>query len=209
MTPQTFLFFGRSGCGKGTQAKLLIDLLQKATPDKKTFYIETGQRLREFSQEIGLSAKLTADTMASGGLLPSFIPIWIWTNYFVRHMTGDEHLVLDGLSRRAYEAPILGDALQFYNRPTPTVIIVNVSRAWAKDRLTNRGRADDSKLDIEARLDWYDTNVVPAIDYFKQNAYYRVIEINGEQPIEAVHAEILAKTGLSEAILPTAPHTAV
>lgn len=194
MQPQTFLFFGRSGCGKGTQAKLLTEYLNKLNPTHKVVYIETGAKLREFSQQVGLSAELTAKVMAEGGLLPSFIPIWIWTNFFVRYFSGDEHLVLDGLSRRQYEAPILGDALKFYGRKKPFVVVINVSREWSKERLLNRGRADDNKLDIDARLAWYDTNVMPTIDYFRQNNdYYTMLDINGEQPIEKVHADLVAR----------------
>jgi adenylate kinase family enzyme len=105
-------------------------------------------------------------------------------------------LILDGLSRRAYEAPVLDDALKFYKREKPFVIIINVSDEWAKNHLLSRGRADDNKLDIDARLAWFKTNVEPTIDYFRNNDYYNVLEINGEQSIEDVHKEILAKTAL-------------
>ena len=139
MKPQTFLFFGKSGCGKGTQAKLLMDKLRKKDKKNKIVYIETGSKLREFSQEVGLSAEMTAKIMAEGGLLPSFIPIWIWTNYFIRYMSGNEHLILDGLSRRIYEAPVLDDALKFYKREKPFVVLIDVSDEWAKKHLLNRG----------------------------------------------------------------------
>lgn len=195
MTPQTFLFFGRSGSGKGTQAKLLIDYLGKKDVGRKVIYIETGSRLREFSHEVGLSAEMTRDVMSKGGLLPSFIPIWIWTNVFVRRLTGNEHLVLDGLSRRLYEAPILDDALKFYKREKPVVLSIDVSRDWASGHLMHRGRSDDNKIDIETRFDWFDENVVPTVEYFRKNPYYRVLEINGEQSIEDVHKEIIAKIG--------------
>ena len=196
MTPQTFLFYGKSGSGKGTQAKLLIEHLQKIDKVNKVIYIETGARLREFSQEVGLSADLTHKIMEKGGLLPSFIPIWIWTHCFVRQLRGKEHLILDGLSRRLYEAPILDDALKFYERFKPFVLSIETSDKWAHDRLAARGRSDDSKLDIEARLAWYHSNVVPTMNYFKTNSYYNFIEINGEQDIEKVHEEILTKTAL-------------
>jgi adenylate kinase len=196
MTPQTFLFFGRSGSGKGTQAKLLIEYLKKVDSNRQVEYIETGSKLREFSNEVGLTAQMTSEVMKVGGLLPSFIPIWIWTNYFVRYMDGSEHLILDGLSRRAYEAPILDDALKFYKREKPFVLLIDVSREWAKEHLLGRGRSDDTHKDIDARLDWYDTNVLPTIEYFKNNDYYRTIVINGEQGIEDVHKEIQEKTGM-------------
>lgn len=196
MTPQTFLFFGKSGCGKGTQAKLLQQHLYKLEPKRQVEYIETGARLREFSEEVGMTAQLTKEVMHKGGLLPSFIPIWIWTNYFVRFFDGDEHLILDGLSRRAYEAPVLDDALKFFKREKPFVIIINVSDEWASNHLLARGRGDDHKLDIESRLAWFKTNVEPTIDYFRNNTYYTVLEVNGEQSIDAVQAEILSKTNL-------------
>jgi adenylate kinase family enzyme len=196
MTSKTFLFFGKSGSGKGTQALLIQDYLRKKDPKRQVEYIETGAKLREFSKEVGPTAKLTLKVMTEGGLLPSFIPIWIWTNYFIRYFDGDEHLILDGLSRRAYEAPVLDDALKFYNREKPMVVIINVSDKWASDHLLGRGRGDDNKLDIASRLAWFKTNVEPTIEYFRNNKYYNVLDINGEQTIEAVHQEILQKTKL-------------
>lgn len=190
--PRTFIFFGRSGCGKGTQAQLLIKYFQSLHKDDRFVYIETGAKLREFTQEVGLTQTLATKVMASGGLLPSFLPIWIWTNMFIRNLSGKEHLVLDGLSRRAYEAPILDDALKFYGRQNPIVVVLNVSKESVRERLLSRGRGDDKNSDIDRRLDWYETNVMPTIDFFRQNNYYRVIDINGEQPIEKVHADIVA-----------------
>ena len=192
MKPKTFIFFGRSGCGKGTQAQLLIKYLEELHAGDRVVYIETGAKLREFIKEVGLTQELTAKSMAAGGLLPSFLPIWIWTNTFIRNLSGKEHLVLDGLARRAHEAPILHDALKFYNRPSPTVIVLNVSKDWSRQRLLARSRYDDKTKDVDTRLAWYEENVMPTIDFFRQNNYYKVVEINGEQNIEKVHADIVA-----------------
>lgn len=192
MNPKTFIFFGRSGCGKGTQAQLLIKHLESSHAGERVVYIETGAKLREFVKEVGLTQELTAKIMAGGGLLPSFLPIWIWTNTFIRNFNGNEHVVLDGLSRQPYEAPILHDALKFYGRQNPIVIVLNISKERAKQHLLSRGRADDKTNDIDARLAWYDTNVTPTIDFFRQNDYYKVVDINGEQPIEKVSADIIA-----------------
>lgn len=189
MQPQTYIFYGRSGSGKGTQAELLIKKLE-ASQDR-VVYIETGARLREFIKEVGLTQELTSQVMNAGGLLPSFLPIWIWTHTFVRNLNGKEHLILDGLARRAYEAPILHEALKFYNRSNPVVVVINVSRAWSKERLLARGRVDDKGIDIEKRLDWYESNVLPTIDFYRNNDYYTVLDIDGEQPIEKVHADIM------------------
>ncbi len=195
MTPQTFIFFGPSGAGKGTQAKLLIDKL-KEKDNREVLYIETGQRFRDFSTEASVTAQMTKEIMSKGGLLPEFLPIWIWTEYLIKHVSGDEHMVLDGLSRRAHEAPILDSAMKFYKREKPYVISMAVSKEWAKDRLLGRGRTDDNEHDIEKRIAWYYENVVPALEYFRNNTYYNFISIDGEKSIEEVHADIMKEIGL-------------
>lgn len=192
MNPKTFIFFGCAGCGKGTQAKLLIKHLEGLNTAERTVYIETGANLREFVKSDGLTQKLTGEIMAKGGLLPSFLPIWIWTGIFIKEIAGKENIVLDGLSRQPYEAPVLHDALKFYGRQNPIVIVINLSKECARERSLSRGRADDKINDIDSRLAWYDTNVVPTIDFFRKNDYYKVIDINGEQTIEKVNADIIA-----------------
>lgn len=192
MNPKTFIIFGRSGCGKGTQAKLLIKYLEGLDEGSKVVYVENGERFREFIKTPGLTQEITAKIMSEGGLLPPFLSIWSWTSAFIENLGGKNHLILDGLSRRESEAPMLHDALKFYNRQNPVVIVLNVSNEWSEQRMVARGRSDDSKKDMEARLTWYDANVVPAINYFRQEKDFKVVDINGEQTIEKVQADIIA-----------------
>ncbi len=194
MKPQTFIFFGPSGSGKGTQAKLLIDTIKAKDPLNDVLYLETGQKFRDFASEASLTAQTVKDIMAKGGLLPEFLPIWIWTEYLIRHVSGEEHMVLDGLARRPHEAPILDSAIKFYKREKPFVISIEIPREVSAERLRNRKRADDTNLDIERRLDWYDQNVVPSIQFFKDNPDYNFVSVNGERSIEEVHADIISKT---------------
>lgn len=194
MTPQTFLFFGPSGSGKGTQAKLLVETLKKRDPERNVLYLETGQKFREFATEASYTAKKTKQIIESGGLMPEFLPVWIWTEYLVNHVSGNEHIVLDGLSRRAHEALIIDSALQFYERKVPFVISIELSPESAIKRMEGRGRMDDSEEEIKRRLKWYEDNVVPALSHFKNNSYYKFVTVNGEGSIEDVHQEILEKT---------------
>lgn len=196
MTPKTFIFFGPSGAGKGTQARILIDHLASIDPERKTLYIETGRRFREFMTEASFTAMKTKELIEAGGLLPEFLPIWLWSEYFVRHVSGDEHMILDGLSRRAHEAPILNSAMKFYGREKPYVIMIEVSRNWAREKLLARERGDDKIEQIEKRLDWFEKNVVSAVEYFKNSEFYNFISVNGEQSIVEVNKEIMSKIGL-------------
>lgn len=189
---QTFIFFGRSGSGKGTQA----EMLKKYILEKKgvePIYIETGQKFRNFIDQSNYSAQLTKEVLGHGGLMPVFLPIWLWTGDLVNKFDGKRDLILDGLCRRPDEAPVLDSAVKFFKLSKPIVFFIKTSDAWSFERLKSRGRSDDSDEYIKSRLSWFDWNVVPAMAYFYDNKDYDFYEINGEQSIEDVHKEIIAK----------------
>lgn len=192
MRPQTFIFFGKSGSGKGTQAKLLSEYLERTT-NTQSLYIETGEGFRNFMKQESHSAKLTGEVLANGGLLPVFMPVWLWTDMLIKNYDGTQNLVLDGVCRRPTEAPVLDSALKFYNQKNPIVLYINVSDDWSFQRMKERGRKDDTDAYIKSRLNWFEWNVVPAMAYFHEHIDYTFIEINGEQTVEEVHAEIISK----------------
>jgi len=192
-THQTFVFIGRSGCGKGTQAKLLMEYLQQAEPERDIYYLETGQKFREFLNAGYLSSELAKRIMEINERQPDFLAVYMWSHLFVENMKGDEHLVLDGTPRSRLEAEVLDTALRFYNRADAHIVHINVSREWSEQRLTERGRADDVAKDgIKKRLDWFDRDVVPAIEYYHEHREHNFHEINGERGIDEVHRELLA-----------------
>jgi adenylate kinase family enzyme len=193
MTPKTVLFFGRVGSGKGTQAALLMKYLNEHDPERKSLYLETGQKFRDFIVQDNYSAGLTKEVLDTGGLMPPFMPIWLWATFLVEKYTGSEHLIFDGLCRRRYESPILDSALKFYKRDDVSVVIINTSNEWSIQRALERGRSDDEIVEIKKRLEWYDTEVVTAIQHFRDEPEYKVLDINGEQTIEEVNKEMMDK----------------
>src|SRR4051812_6706129 len=107
MNPQTIIFMGRSGCGKGTQSKLVMDYLKEKDPSRDIFYLETGERFRQFISGDSYSSKLSRKIMEEGTLQPAFIAIHIWSHEFLDHLKGDEHMVLDGTPRTLSEVSAL------------------------------------------------------------------------------------------------------
>ena len=193
--PETFIFLGRSGCGKGTQALLLKDYLAANDPEKRpVFYLESGAQFRNFISQSNYTAKLSRTVMESGALQPSFLAVHIWTHLMIEQMDETKHLIVDGTPRLLDDTKIFDSAMRFYGRQAPTLVYMNVSNDWSRARLAGRGRSDDSSsADVEKRLAWFDTDVMPTIDYFRNNPMYKFIEINGEQTIEDVQKEIIAK----------------
>lgn len=186
---QTYIFFGKSGSGKGTQANLLKHDLE--AEGRSVLHIETGSRFREFMHQGSYTASLVKEELDNGKLLPVNMPIWIWTQVFIDKYNGTEDLILDGLCRRTKEAEVLDKALGFYGQLNPIVIYINVSDDWAFERMKSRNRPDDTDEYIRSRLDWFEWQVVPAMAFFKENEHYTFLTINGEQTIAEVHREIL------------------
>jgi adenylate kinase len=187
--PHTYIFIGRSGAGKGTQIQLLIEKLK--TTGHPVLHVETGKAFREFIQTKSHASDLSKKIATEGGLQPSFLSIWTWSDLLIKNFSGQEHLLFDGMPRRMSEAKILETALRFYGVENPTVIFLDVSEHWAMDRLFGRGRADDGKESIAHRMAWFDQDVADTVQYMAHNSYYRFIKINGEQTIEEVHADVV------------------
>ncbi len=194
MPLHTVIFIGRSGCGKGTQADLFKNRLHKHEEGKRSIvYIETGDHFRKFIRGKSFSSELSKTAYENDERQPNFLACWMWANMIIEELGPDMHLIFDGAPRARPEAELLTTALKFYQRERPVVIHINVSRRWSEERLLARGRSDDRSLaKIDKRLDWFDKDVLPALDYFAKDPYYRYLEVNGEQGIEAVHRDIIA-----------------
>jgi adenylate kinase len=194
METKTFIFIGRSGSGKGTQARLLQEYLKDIDPETPVLYIETGAKFREFLKEDTYTSELSKDIYKKGDLQPDFLAIRIWSEELRQNVNGNEHLLFDGTPRQLREAYILESALDFYKKDDVYIVYPNVSRKWSEERLMARGREDDKDIsDVKRRLDWYDDKVAPVIEYYRANPRYKFIDVNGEQTIEQVYEEIKRK----------------
>jgi adenylate kinase family enzyme len=195
MSKETFIFISRSGGGKGTQIALFEEFIKETQYDE-VFHLESGDRFREFISQDTYASKLAREINDLGQLQPSFLAVWAWTQELVWGLKEDNILMIDGTPRKLNEAKLLDEAFSFYNREHVKVIVIDVSRNWAIDRMKERKRADDKDFESrKKRLDWYDSDVVPVIDFFEKSENYDVIRVNGEQTIKEVHDEILNKLG--------------
>lgn len=196
MKPQAFIFIGRSGCGKGTQVDLLMKVLAAKDPAISTLYIQTGQELREFITGPKLTQKKAKEIYDTGGLEPEFLTVHMWVRPLVELYTGNQHLIFDGTPRKVHEAGVLNSIFDFYGFGKPWVVHIEIGAEEATRRLLARQRQDDSADDIRERLAWYETNVVPTINYYVDNPAYHFVRINGERSIESIHEDIVQKLGL-------------
>jgi adenylate kinase len=159
--------------------------------------VESGALLREFSKGDNFTQKKIKEIIENGILVPEAEIIALWVNYLANNFTGKELLMFDGCPRKLKEAQQLSEILDFYDISEIVLIQINVSRQWATDRMLARGRKDDSVGGISHRMEYFDKEVVPVIEYFKGLKNCKFVDVNGEQPIEEVQNELLAKLGLN------------
>jgi adenylate kinase len=198
MTPQTFIFLGRSGCGKGTQAKLLNEYLKRNDSERDVLYVQTGQELRDFiAKSNSTTQKLCKELYDKGGLQPEFLVVYMWTNLLVNRYTTGEHIIMDGMPRKYHEAGVLDSVWNFYKiKNKPFVIYLDIPIEESVKRLMARKRIDDKEDEIRERLSWFETEVIPTLDFFKNNPDYVYLNINGMGTAEDIHKEILTQTKL-------------
>ncbi|MCC6290527.1 nucleoside monophosphate kinase [Candidatus Nomurabacteria bacterium] len=199
---EPYVFLGRPGAGKGTQAALLIDYLKRGDSSRPVYYMETGALLREFKSRDNYTSRLTQEVIdnGGGGLTLAFLAIYNWANFFINNLKGGERVVIDGTPRTVIEAEALDTAFRFYGASKSTIIHLDVHDDWSVEKLLKRaqetGRADDTEAGIKKRLSWFMTDVAPVVDYYRTHSGHTFLDINGLQTIPEVHQEIIGKIGL-------------
>ena len=200
------------GSGKGTQARIFAEKL-----GYKIF--ETGGQLRRLASEDSDLGREVKEITTAGKLVSNEIVMKIVAN-FLENFSEAEHAIFDGIPRSESQRVSLEEEFQKVQRK-PLAVYISLTREEALKRLLGRKtcagcgkifgakdnsqnlkncpacggelktRADDTQEAIETRLDVYENETVPAIEKYRDEG--RLIEINGQQLVEEVSAEILAR----------------
>jgi len=196
MKRQSFIFIGRSGCGKGTQIDLLIDYLKKIDSEHEILHVYTGEEFRKFIKGTSATQKISKAIYDVGGLMPEFLTVHMWTAPLIEKYNGNQHVVFDGTPRKYHEAGVLHSMFDFYGFDKPWVINIDITPTEALRRLLLRKRLDDNEVEIKKRLSWFETDVAPTVDFYRDNPKYNYFQIDGERTPEAIHEDIVKRLGL-------------
>ncbi len=189
--PYTFVFFGIVGSGKGTQIKLLQELLKQKYPSVENVYAYPGGEYLKLTQDVNsYTGGLVKKTFELGHLQPDFLTIAIFTNILLNSLTPEKHLIADGYPRTLDQAKAFESAINFYSRGEVKIVYIDITKEEAVRRMKLRGRSDDTDAGISRRFDEYTNNVIPAMNYFNEKPGYTLYKINGEQTVEQVHEDI-------------------
>lgn len=192
MQSQTIVFFGPQGSGKGTQAANLIAHLE-SLGDKPVVHLETGRGFRAMAKSDSFTGQRVRELLDNGEMVPNFLTSSIVMSEIAERITEDAHLVIDGFPRNVDQARVLEQMLQFYKRPSLTVVGLDVPDAVVIERMMGRGRSDDTPELIKERLALYHTHTSPLVSYYEEREHTNFIHVDGSQTIESVWEEIKSK----------------
>ena len=170
------------GAGKSTQGNLLSEKL-------KVPYLSTGHIFRELAKEKTPLGRYIKEVMTAGYLIPDRKTLQIVTEYLSREEYKPGY-ILDGFPRT------INQVKKFHNS-IDKVIYLRVSDKEALWRLAYRngggesGREDDTLGAIKKRIELFHKFTEPVLEYYRH--HHKLIEVDGEQKIEAINKEILTK----------------
>ena len=200
MGRQTVIFFGRPGAGKSTQFQLLAEYMAQASPEPLLPF-RWSPMIRAFIQGDTFAQRHAKELVDAGELLPAFLAPSIWLPQLLTTFTGKEHLLVDGLPRLMIEAELLVSAMEFYNRAPVAIINLEIPADVAQARLVERGKTEGKKKDMELgtiqkRLAWFETEILPILEFLSNQPHYRLYSIDGTGSQHEVHKAIKTSLGI-------------
>ena len=208
--PRIIILLGPQGAGKGTQARLLSELLQVP-------HISTGDLLREISSQDNPLGHLVAETMKAGKFVSDEVLAEVVRTRTEREDSRNGY-ILDGYPRNMPQVECL-EKLAKEQGKSILVINIDAPRDTLLHRLTGRltcrscghvynvnsrppkndtvcdldgselyQRNDDQPTSIAERLRLYDKKTAPLIEHYRANG--GLVEVDGGQEVEAVLNEL-------------------
>jgi len=185
------VFLGIQGCGKGTQAKLLL----KDFPQYR--YFEMGQTLRSLMSDDNMIGNYIKDTVNDGKMIDNFITHDLIHTGLKIVEKNNKHIVVDGFPRMLEQAEYFSNKMQEMGRDF-LIIHLELPKEAALERMMKRaqieGRKDDTPEAMQQRIDIFFTETTKVIQHF--DALGKVIVIDARGSIEEIQTRLRTALGL-------------
>lgn len=170
------VFFGQPGAGKTTQGQMLA-------ASQNWCWLAAGQLLRNCRDPEIIK------TTKNGDLVSSEVVIKLVGDELARR-SDCKNIIIDGFARNIDQADWLIHKTAAYNRSVELVFVVDIPKGELIERLMVRARADDTPEVIENRLNVYNQETYPVLEYFNQQNI-KVVHIDGTGTVQQVNDRIM------------------
>jgi len=171
------------GGGKGTQGERLA-------ADYGIQHVSSGDVLRAEVRAGTPVGREVAAYQKRGDLVPDQIVFDLLTPV-VSAAAAHGGYILDGFPRTVPQAIAAADIGRRLDLTLDAAVYLNVPDPVLLQRLLARARADDTAEVIKHRLDVFAETSGPLIDYYRDRGI--LVEVDGDQPPEAITADIKAR----------------
>ena len=174
------VLLGKQGAGKGTQG-------ERAATHFGVQHLSTGQMFRD-SASAGVSAGLDAKGfMDRGELVPDEIVVAVVDERFANPSEVEPGFVLDGFPRTANQAVELDRILG--EHALDIVVDLDVPTDVVVERLEARAREDDNHDSIRRRLELYEQETKPLVDFYRERGL--LVSVDGVGDEDEVQRRLL------------------
>lgn len=159
MSALRMVILGRQGSGKGTQSLRICEAYG-------CIHVSTGDVLRSAvaqGTELGLQASKIMD---AGGLVSDEIMNGIVAERFSHPDVSERGVLLDGFPRTVDQANALEGILKSLSLDLRLALNLEVPIEIVTQRMLDRRRPDDTPEAIRRRLELYETETAPLLDWF-------------------------------------------
>ncbi len=172
------LFFGPAGSGKSVQGQMLA-------ARHGWRWISAGQILRD-TNDIEILKTISEGNLIDQAKMSAII------GETLKKAKDIEHVILDGFPRQVEQAEWLVENAPKHERSIALAVVLDVPTDELQERLKIRGRADDESDAIEKRLDIYNKEIVPILEFLREKDV-KVQYVDGHGSVGQVHDRIEAE----------------
>ncbi|MCQ3812841.1 MAG: adenylate kinase [Acidimicrobiia bacterium] len=192
MSTLKMVILGRQGSGKGTQSLLICEAYG-------AIHVSTGEMLRSAVAQASTLGLQAQQIMESGSLVSDEIMNGLVAERFNHRDITEHGVLLDGFPRTVAQANALESILEGRGQDLDIAINLDVPLDIVTDRMLARSRKDDTPEAIKRRLDLYEKETEPLLDWFtSRNLLHSVDGVGSETEVFArISASIADNTEAS------------
>lgn len=186
-----YIILGPSGCGKGTQGKLLAEVL--GIP-----FISMGDLFREEYEARTPEGLQAYKWWGKGMWAPDNLTVKVFKKKLDRVPSG---FILDSFPRTPEQVPLLDVYLRkrsqkidkvFHLKTSEKEAVWRIRKRISEDREKGKARGDETEEAIKKRLVEYQEKVRPLLELYRKRGL--IVDINNEsRDINLIHKDILSK----------------